>query len=48
MATDGLSRLSIGSLTHAEKDKLELMKDIHHLSNLRVYLLNSKDGGVFV
>ena len=43
-----LSRLSMGSLAHVDKEKQELMKDIHHLANLRFFPLDSKDGGIFV
>lgn len=45
---DALIRLSIGSLAHMDEDKWELVKDIHHLSNLGVCLTVSGDGDVFV
>ncbi|XP_047263656.1 uncharacterized protein LOC124896172 [Capsicum annuum] len=41
-------RLSIGTLSHVDKDWRELVKDIHHLSNLGVCFLDSEYKGVFV
>ena len=43
-----LSRLSMGSLSHVEEGKKEMVKDIHRLVNLGVRLLDSKDGGLIV
>lgn len=48
VVADALSRLSIGSLSHFEEGKREMMKDIHQLANLGVRLLDFKDGGVVV
>mgnify|MGYP005874182081 CR=1 FL=1 len=48
MVADALSRLSMGSLAHVDKEKRELVKDIHRLANLGVCLLDSKDSGVIV
>ena len=48
IVADALSRLSMGSLSHVEKGKEEMLKDIHRLANLGVRLLDSKDGGVIV
>lgn len=31
-----------------DKEKLELVKDIHHLSNYGVHLLDFENGGVLV
>ncbi|KAF3638265.1 30S ribosomal protein S11, chloroplastic [Capsicum annuum] len=42
------SRLSLGNLSHMDKEKQELVKDFHHLAKLGVILLDSKDGGVLV
>lgn len=38
----------MGSLSHMVEDKWELVKDIHCLSNLRVCLTDSRNGGVFM
>lgn len=46
VVADALSRLSMGSLTHVEEGKQELVKDIHRLDNLGVHLLDSKDSGM--
>ncbi|PHT48058.1 hypothetical protein CQW23_12266 [Capsicum baccatum] len=48
VVADGLSRLSIGSLSHVDEDKRELIKDIHWMANLGIRLLDSKDGGIIV
>ena len=48
VVADALSRLSMGSLSHVEEGKKEMVKDIHRLANLGVRLLNSKDGGVII
>ena len=45
---DVLSRLSMGSLAHVEEGKRELVKDVHHLANIEVCLLDFKNGGVMV
>ena len=45
---DALSRLSMGSLSHVEEGKKEMVKDIHRLANLGVRLLDFEDGGVIV
>lgn len=48
LVADALNKLSMGSLSYIEKGKREMMKDIHWLENLGVWLLDSKDGGVVV
>lgn len=48
VVADALSRLSMGSLTHVEKGKRELVKDIQRLASLGVCLLDSNDGEVMV
>lgn len=48
IVVDALSRFSIGILSHIDNDKFKLVRDIHHLSSLRVYLLDSEDGCVIV
>ena len=42
---DTLRRLSMGSLSHVEEGKKEMVKDIHRLKNLGVRLLDSKMEG---
>lgn len=48
MVVDGLRRLSIQNLVYVDKGKRELVKGIHHWVNMRVRLLDSEEGGVFV
>ena len=48
VVADTLSRLSMGILSNVSKEKQDLMRDIHRFANLRVHLLDSEDGGVFV
>ncbi len=48
MVTDALSRLSIGILSSVDEGMRDLVKDIHCFANLRVHLLDSEDGGVFI
>ena len=36
VVADALSRLSMGSLSHVEEGKKEMVKDIHRLTNLGV------------
>lgn len=48
IVTDARSKLSMGGLAYIDEHKWELVKDIHHLSNLGVHLLDSDNGGVFV
>ncbi|KAF3636306.1 hypothetical protein FXO38_24273 [Capsicum annuum] len=48
MVADALSRLSMGILSHVEKGKREMVKDIHRLTNLGVRLLDFEDGGAVV
>ena len=43
VVADALSRLSMGSLSHVEEGKKEMVKDIHCLTNLGVRLLDSED-----
>ena len=43
---DALSRMSIGSTTHVEDEKKELVKDIHRVAGLGVRLVDSTSGGV--
>ncbi|WMV41117.1 hypothetical protein MTR67_034502 [Solanum verrucosum] len=48
VVVDDLSRISIGSVTHVEKEMKELGKDVHRLGRLRVGLTYMSDGGVLV
>lgn len=42
---DARSRLFMESLYHVNEEKIGLVKDIHILPNLGVYLLDSEDRG---
>ncbi|KAH0738137.1 hypothetical protein KY290_036842 [Solanum tuberosum] len=46
VVTDALSRLSMGSTAHFEKDKKDLAKEVHRLAQLGVRLMDSTKGGV--
>ncbi|KAF3667554.1 hypothetical protein FXO38_08528 [Capsicum annuum] len=46
VVVDALSRLSMGSLSHIEEGKKEMVKEIHQLTNLGVRLLDFEDGEV--
>ena len=48
VVADALSRLSMGSLAHAEEKRKELVKDIHWVAGLGVLLLSILDSGVTV
>ena len=48
VVVDALSRLSMGSIAHFEKDKKELAKDMHRLARLGVRLMDSTEGRVVV
>ncbi|WMV19302.1 hypothetical protein MTR67_012687 [Solanum verrucosum] len=43
-----LSRLSMGSVAYVEKEKKELVKDVHRLARLGVYIMNISDTGVII
>ena len=48
VVADALSRLSIGSVAHVEKKRMELVKDVHKLAHLVVRLMSISDSGVAV
>lgn len=48
MVANSLSKLSMGSLSHMDKEKRDFVRDINRLDNLGVRLLDSKDSGVIV
>ena len=48
VVADALSRLSIGSVSHVEKSKMNLVKDIHILARLGVQIEDSRICGVVV
>ncbi|WMV46650.1 hypothetical protein MTR67_040035 [Solanum verrucosum] len=48
VVADALSRLSMGSVTHIEGDKNELVRDVHRLARLSVHLVDSTKGCVMV
>ena len=43
-----LSRLSMGSVAHVQKERKELVKDAHSLARLEVLLISIFDSGVTV
>ena len=45
---DDLSRLSMGSITHVEEKRREIVKDIHRLARLGVLLMSISDNGIKV
>ena len=45
---DALSRLSMGSVAHVEKQRKEIVKDVHRLARLGVRLMSISDSGVTV
>ena len=48
VATDALSRLSMGSVSHVEEKLKEIVKDIHKVARLGVRLMSISDNGVTV
>jgi len=48
VVVDALSRLSMGSVTHAKEEKKELAKDIHRLAHLGVCLMDTSPRGMIV
>jgi len=48
VVADALSRLSMGSVSHVDDDKKELVQDVHRLAQLGVQLLDSTKSGVMV
>ena len=45
---NALSQLSMGSVSHIDDEKKELVKEIHQLSRLGVQLVDTLSGGVLV
>ena len=48
VVADALSKLIMGSTTHIDDGKKELVKDVHRLARLSVQLTGSTSGGVSV
>src|SRR5688572_31137563 len=48
VVADALSRLSMGSVSHVEEGKKELVKDVHILAHLGVRLVDANDGKVLI
>ena len=46
VVVNALSRLSMGSVAHVEEERKELVKDVHKLAHLGVYLMNISNSGV--
>ena len=43
---DALSRLSICIVSHVDEERKELLKDVHRLARLGVFLISIYDSGV--
>ena len=48
MVADSLSRITMDSVSHVEKKKKELVKDVHRLASLSVRSEDSPNGGFMV
>ena len=48
VVADALSRSSMGSVAQVEEDMKELAREVHRLARLRVRLLHSDEGNVWV
>ena len=48
VVANALSRLSMGSVAHVEKERKELVKYVHSLARLGVHLMSISDSGVIV
>ena len=48
VVADALSHLSMGSVSHVEESKLNLVRDVHRLAHLGVRIEDSPNGGVLV
>ena len=46
LVVDALTRLSMGSVAHVEEERKELVKDVHKLAHLGVYLMSISNSGV--
>ena len=48
VVADALSRLSMGSVTHVEEERKEIVKDVHRLARLGVRLMSISNSGAAV
>ena len=48
VAADALSRMTMSSVSHLDKAKKDLVREVHRLSRLRVRLKSSPNGGTIV
>ena len=48
VVADALSQLSMGSVSHVEDSKKELVRDLHRLAHLGVQLIDTNDDKVLV
>ena len=48
VVADALNILSMGSVARVEKERKELVKDVHRLARLGVHLMSISDNGVIV
>ena len=44
VVADALSQITMGSVSHVEEEKKELVKDVHSLARLGVWLEDSPNG----
>ena len=48
VVVDGFSKLSMGSVAHMENDKKKLVQEVHQLTRLGIYLVDSAEDNVWV
>ena len=48
VVADALSRLSMGSMSHIDEEKNEMVKEVHQLAKLGVWLAATTSGGILV
>ena len=48
LVDDALSRLSMGSVSHVEEERKEIVKDVHRLARLGVRLISISDSDLIV
>ena len=48
VVAEALSRMTMGSLSHVEQEKKELVKDVHRLPRLGLWLEDSPNGGFMI
>ena len=48
VVANALSRISMGSVAHIKEGRKELVKDVHRLARLGVFLMSISDSGVTI